>query len=144
MYPKRFEHLLAMVAPIHFKTWHTLQKVYFCSRKTCPNSSILCHWRCTASFSHLHLYIPFCMKSNFLCNFTPCISVKVMFLVQHFAFVVKTKFSFVPLIFLPLELKESSCQTFLLMFSLFSAKPESEFSSHKGFFMLFFFVLLYF
>ena len=81
----------------------TLQKVYFCGRKTCPNSSILCHWRCTASFSYLHLYIPFCMKSNFFCNFTPCISVNVMFLVQHFAFVVKTKSLFVRLIFLPLE-----------------------------------------
>ena len=75
------------------------------------------------------------MKSNFFCNFTPCISVNVMFLVQHFAFVVKTKFLFVPLTFLPLELKETSCQTFFLMFSLFSTKPESEFSSHKVFFV---------
>ena len=40
MYPERSEHLLAVVDPIHFKTWHTLQKVYFCARKTCPNSSI--------------------------------------------------------------------------------------------------------
>ena len=120
MYHGRFEHLLAMVAPIYFKTWHTLQKVYFCGRNTCPNSSILSHWRCTSSFSCLNLYIPFCMKCNFFCNFTPCISVNVMFLVQHFAFVVKTKFLFVPLIFLPLELKEISRQIFFLKFSLLS------------------------
>ena len=60
-------------SPIHLKTWHTLQKVYFCGRKTYPNSPILCHWRRTASFSILHLYIPFCMKSIFFCTFTPCI-----------------------------------------------------------------------
>ena len=136
MYPKRFEHLLAMVAPIHFKTWRTLQKVYFCDRKTCPNSSILCHWRYTASFSYLHLYIPFCMKSNFFCNFTPRISINVMFLVRHFAFVVKTKSLFVPLIFLHLELKQISFQTFFLKFSLFS--------NLKIKFLSFVFVLFYF
>ena len=120
MYPERFEHLLAMFAPIHFKTWHTLKNVHFCGRKTCSNSSILCHWRCTASYSYLYLHIPFCMKCNFFYNFTPCISVNVMFLVRHFAFVVKTKSLFVPLIFLSLELKETTCHTFFLKFSLFS------------------------
>ena len=119
MYTKRFQHLLAMVAPIHFKTWHTLQKVHFCARKTCPNSSALCHWRCTASFSYLHLHILSCMKCNFSSNFTPCIFVNVMFLVRLFAFVVKTKSLFIPLIFLPLELKETSCQILFLKFSLF-------------------------
>ena len=84
------------------------------------NSSIFCHWRCTISFSYLHLYIPLCMKCNFFCNFTPCISINVMFLVRHFAFVVKSKFLFVPLIFFPLELKEISCQTFFLKSNLFS------------------------
>ena len=143
MYPERFEHLLAVIAPIHFKTWYTLQKVYFCGRKTCPVSSILYHWRCTASFSHLHLNTPFNMKSNFFCNFTPYVSVNFMFLVQNFAFAVKTKFLFVPLTFLPLELKETSCQTFFLMFSLFSTKPKFEFFYIK-FSLCFVFVLLYF
>ena len=70
------------------------------------------------TFSYLHLYIPFCMKCNFFCNFTPCISVNVMLLVRNFTFVVKTKSLFVPLIFLPLKLKETSCQTFFVKFNL--------------------------
>ena len=92
----------------------------FRGRKTCPNSSVLCQWRCTPGFSYLNFYIPFCMKCSCFCNFTPCIFVNVMFLVRHFAFVVKTKFLFVSLIFLPLELKETSRQIFFLKFSLFS------------------------
>ena len=94
--------------PIHFKKWHTLQKVYFCGRKTYPNSSILCHWKCTAItefFMSTFVYVLY--EIQIFCNFTPCISVDVAFLVRHFVFVVKTRIKslFVSLKFLLLEFK---------------------------------------
>ena len=82
------------------------------------------------------------MKSNFFWNFTPCNFVNVMFFVRQFAFVVKTKLLFVSLMFLLLELKKTSCQTFFIMFDLFSTKPESEFCSPKVFFMFCFCITL--
>ena len=144
MYPKRFEHLLAMVSRIHFRTWHTLQKVYFCCRKTCSKSSIPYHCRYTASFSYLQLYIPFCMISNVFCNFTPCISVNVMFLVRHFAFVVKTKSLFVPLIISSSWTKRDFLSDIFPKVQFISKLNVNLNILHIKFSLCFVFVLLYF
>ena len=70
------------------------RKVYFCGRKTCPNSSVLYHRRCIAIIEFfMSTFVYVLHEIQVFCNFTPSISVDVAFLVQHFAFVVKTRIS---------------------------------------------------
>ena len=136
MYPGRFEHLLAMLALFISKHDTRFRKCISVRERLALNLQFFATG--DAQQIYLLLYIPFYMKCNFFCNFTPCISVHVIFLVRNFAFVVKTKSLFVPLIFLPLE-RDFLTEIFP---KVYQTKPESEFSSHKVLFMFCFCIIL--
>ena len=60
--------------------------------KDLPYSLIFRHWRCTAIAQFLmSIFVYVFHKIQFFCNFIPCISVDVAFLVRHFVFVVKAR-----------------------------------------------------
>ena len=129
------------------KKWHTLQKVYFCGRKTCPNSLVLCYRRYTAitEFSYLHLHIPFCMNPTFLQLYSMHFCWRrVPYTTFCFCRKDKDNSLFVLLIFLSLEFKGTSCQTFFLKFRFFFKLNPSLNFLHIKFSLCFVFVLLYF
>ena len=111
-------------SPIHLKKWLKLHSSLFATGDAQQSLSFSC--------PHLHKIL---YEIQLFCNFTPCISVDVVFLERHFTFVEKTKINslFVPLIILPFELKETFCQTFFAKFSLLS-----NFTNIKVFFMFYF------